>query len=197
MVQFQNSFVFCSFSVCWEKLSVAIVWKKWYFAPSSSFLLLTFDKGMCHSSIIILSISFTAFTLLTQESVGSKYCCKFGLCPRLLLPSPDLSPPFYGPLITFVPNETSVFPRPSAEAECTFHCRPITVALSHWGGSAYIPCAYKVHYFSGNIVEQRGYELCKMKTAFQVLGEFCRRFKRPQRASSRLTGSRSAAARSV
>ena len=40
------------------------------------------------------------------------------------------SPPFYGPLITFVPNETSVFPRLTVEAECTFHCRPIKVALS-------------------------------------------------------------------
>ena len=126
---------------------------------------------MFHSSIIILSISFTAFTLLTQESVGSKYCCKFGLCPRPLLPSPDLSPPFYGPLITFVPNETSVFPRLTVEAECTFHCRPIKVALSEEKEDESLTF---IAYCAGNSGAEEG--LCHLGSAFQVQGEFRRRY---------------------
>ena len=65
----------------------------------------------------------------------------------------SLWPSFYGPLITFVPDETSVFPRPIAEEGRRSRC---------------IQSAYSA---AGKVKWNEIVERCTNKTAFQVQGQ--------------------------
>ena len=92
--------------------------------------------------------------LLTQGSVRSKYCSKFGLCPRPL--------PFSRPLASILWSFDYFCPERNFSLSPT-ECRSrvhISVPSDHSCPQSLrrqcIVIANKVHYFSGNVVEQRG-----------------------------------------